>query len=153
MYKRQALGVSGFSMTPVFSKDTNTYDVIVNSSVTSVDVQASAISGTASISGNGTVSLNGGTTEVKVRVQAQNGDVREYTIRIVQSPNGPMLDSSLSGTSQGSGPGGSPASVTPAGEGGVSPGTDSQGPGVSDNSGLTAGNTDGPGGSSVTVIN
>lgn len=151
--KLSALGVSGFSMTPVFSKDTNTYDVIVNSSVTSVDVQASAISGTASISGNGTVSLNGGTTEVKVRVRAQNGDVREYTIRIVQSPNGPMLDSSLSGTSQGSGPGGSPASVTQAGEGGVSPGTDSQGPGVSDNSGLTAGNTDGPGGSSVTVIN
>ena len=154
--KLSALGVSGFSMTPVFSKDTNIYDVIVNSSVTSVDVQASAISGTASISGNGTVTLNGGTTEAKVRVQAQNGDVREYTIRIVQSPNGPMLDSGLNGAGQGSatGPGGSPASVTPAREGsGASSGTDLQGPGVSNNSGLTAGNTDGPGGSSVTVIN
>ncbi len=144
--KLSALGVSGFSMTPVFSKDTSTYDVIVNSSVTSVGVQASAIAGTASVSGTGTVALNGGTTEVKVKVQAQNGDVREYTIRVVQSPNGPMLGSTLTGTSQGGGPGGSPVS-------GGSAGTDVQGPGVSDNSGLTAGNTDGPGGSSVTVIN
>ena len=149
--KLSSLGVSGFSMTPVFSKDTNTYDVIVNSSVTSAEILASAISDTASVSGTGAIALNGSSTEAKIKVQAQNGDVREYTIRIVQSANGPMPDTSLnnSGQSGTSGPDASSANPSSSGESGSSGG----GPGVSDSSGLTSGNTDGPGGSSVTVIN
>lgn len=157
--KLSSLGVSGFAMTPVFSKDITTYDVIVNSSVSTVNIQASALSGNAAVSGTGNVALNGGTTEARIRVQAQNGSVQEYIIRIVQSGNGPMPDAGLSsGGSQGtvnSGPGGSQSSALPAGESkgpGVSSGN-TQGPGGTGSAGLVAGNTDGPGGSSVTVIN
>ncbi len=157
--KLASLGVGGFSMTPVFSKDITTYDVIVNSSVSTVNIQASAISGSASISGTGNIALNGGTTEARVRVQAQNGNVQEYIIRIVRSGNGPMPDAGLNGGgSQGTaspGPGAQQSSALPAGESG-GPGVSSgnaQGPGGAGSAGLVSGNTDGPGGSSVTVIN
>ena len=157
--KLASLGVGGFSITPVFSKDITTYDVIVNSSVSTVNIQASAISGSASISGTGNIALNGGTTEARVRVQAQNGNVQEYIIRIVRSGNGPMPDAGLNGGgSQGTaspGPGEQQSSALPAGESG-GPGVSSgnaQGPGGAGSAGLVSGNTDGPGGSSVTVIN
>ncbi len=157
--KLSSLGVSGFSMTPVFSKDITSYDVIVNSSVNTVNIQASALSGNASVSGTGNIALNGGTTEARIRVQAQNGSVQEYIIRIVRSGSGPMPDAGLNGGgSQGTagpGPGTSGSSVLPAGESG-GPGVSGgnlQGPGGSGSGELMAGNTDGPGGSSVTVIN
>lgn len=139
-------------MTPVFGKDTHTYDVIVNSSVTNVEISASSISNTATVSGTGNIALNGGTTEAKIKVQAQNGDIRKYTIRIVQSANGPMPNAGSGSNSQtGTGSQGpSSGSTNPSDSAGSSNG----GPGVPDSSGgLTEGNTDGPGGSSVTVIN
>lgn len=153
--KLSSLGVSGFSMTPVFSKDITTYDVIVNSSVSTVNIQASAISGSASVSGTGNIPLSGGTTEARIKVQAQNGNVQEYIIRIVRSGSGPMPDAGLNGggsqQTSDSGPGTSQSSALPGGPG-VSNGN-LQGPGGSGSAELTAGNTDGPGGSSVTVIN
>lgn len=150
--KLSSLGVSGFSMTPVFGKDTHTYDVIVNSSVTNVEISASAISNTATVSGTGNIALNGGTTEAKIKVQAQNGDIREYTIRIVQSANGPMPNAGSGSNSQtGTGSQGPSSGSTNLSD---SAGSSNGGPGVPDSSGgLTEGNTDGPGGSSVTVIN
>lgn len=157
--KLSSLEVSGFAMTPAFSKDTVSYDVIVNSSVTSVTVAASAIESHAQVSGTGTVSLNGSGAEVKVSVTAQNGTVREYLIRIAQSAGGPMASGTSEGSSQGPG-GGSDTSAGPgvtAGPGAAG-GPGSSGPGVTilgpgGTAAASESSMNGPGGDSVTVVN
>lgn len=80
-------------MTPTFSLPTsggalgnNTYTIVVKKSVSSVKINAAAISSRSTVSGTGTVKLNaaGKTTTVKVTCQAQNGAVQEYTINITR---------------------------------------------------------------------
>ena len=144
--KLSGLGVDGFALTPTFSADTATYDLIVNSSVTEVTVRASAYSDRAVISGTGIVSLQSGNNEIRIAVKAQNGDVREYVIRVVKQQNGPSYNSSIgSGITGGSsgpmGPGGSSY------QSGVSSGPMSSGSGP-----LGTGSTSGPGGSSSDVV-
>ena len=48
---RRELGVDGFSLTPTFSKDTESYNLIVDTSVTTINVQASAADTSASVNG------------------------------------------------------------------------------------------------------
>lgn len=154
------LNVSGFSMTPTYNKDTLEYNLIVDPSVSSLAVNASAIDSTASVSGSGTVQLQGGANDVRISVTAQNGSVREYIIHVVRQENGPTYTEGIGGsTDNGNNPAGnSPAGIGPggsgdngaAGQGGSnSQSGSSGGPGVanpsSDGSSVT------PGGSSVTI--
>ena len=97
--KLSRLTVEGFAISPAFDRDTEKYTVSVNSSVTSVNIDASAIDETAKISGSGTVSLGSGTTEATVTVTAQNGSVRSYVLSITRSDDGPTFSSSASRTS------------------------------------------------------
>ena len=163
--KLSMLAVDGFALTPTFNRDTNVYDLIVNSAVTDVRVDASAYSTSAVISGTGSVSLQSGINEIHVSVKAQNGDVRDYVIRVVRQQNGPSYNSSLGsgvsgpgisagpgavGPGAASGPGassGSGSSVSTGGPGAASSSGTTAGPG-----GLTAGNTDGPGGASSGAV-
>ena len=87
--KLGGLAVDGFALTPTFNMNTTSYDLIVDESVTSVTVQASALDSTASVSGTGTISLQSGTNEIRVNVTAQNGAVREYIIHVVRQAAGP----------------------------------------------------------------
>lgn len=152
--KLSSLSVSGFTLTPVFDKDTVSYDLIVNASVTSVDIQTSALESHAQISGSGTVNLTGSNTDAKVTVTAQNGTVREYVIHIVQTADGPVAQTSgnsgqTSGTDSSSG-GPSVITVGPGESSGTDTSSGTSGPGVST---VSPGDTSGPGGSDVTVIN
>lgn len=179
--KLSGLGVDGFALTPTFSRDVTSYDLIVNPSVTEVTVNAVPLSSTASISGTGTIQLQSGNNEITISVKAQNGTVREYQIHVVRQDNGPTHNSALGsgisgGSSSGSsssgsnyGPGYSSASSNNQTSSGGSDST--TGPGVSGNSssGSAAsdpsstgpgtstgtsqgGNTSGPGGSNVTIV-
>ena len=161
--KLSALSVEGFALTPTFNRDTSVYDLIVNSAVTDVRINAAAYSTSAMISGTGNVSLQSGINEIHVSVKAQNGDVRDYVIRVVRQQNGPSYNSSLGSGVSGpgvSGPGaagpgaagpgassGSGNSVSTGGPGAATSPETSVGPG-----GLTAGSTAGPGGTSSGVV-
>ncbi len=167
------LGVEGFTLTPTFSQDVTSYNLIVSPSVSSVTVNAIPLASTASISGTGTIQLQNGNNEIMVSVTAQNGTVRNYVIHVVRQDNGPAYNSAIGSgigeSSPGTGPGAGsteqsgygPAynSVSPGpGSGdnsGTGPGVSSQspsgsGPGVS--SGTGSSNAMGPGGSNVTIV-
>lgn len=132
--KLSGLGADGFVLTPSFSRDTETYDLIVDTSVSSVTVQATAADSKATVSGTGSIALNGDSTDIQVTVQAENGAVRTYTIHVARQSGGAVASGSL-------GQGTSSEASSPSGGG---PGV--TGPGASVNSGNT------PGGSNVTVV-
>lgn len=140
--KLSGLGVDGFSLTPTFNKDTEIYDLIVDTSVSSINVQASTADSTASINGTGMVNLGAGTTDVTVTVTAQNGSTRTYTIHVAKQSGGPT---SSGGTySPGTNPGNSPGGSDQSGQG---PGGSGGPGGGQNNSGGS-----GPGGSNVTIV-
>ena len=130
--KLSGLSVNGFVLTPSFNRDTETYNLIVDTSVSSVTVQATAADSTASVSGTGSIALNGDSTDIKVTVKAENGAVRTYTISVARQSGGAVGSSSNTGS-------GNTGSWENSGPGAV-------GPGGSQNSANT------PGGSNVTVV-
>lgn len=113
--KLSGLGVDGFALTPSFNRDTESYDLIVDPSVSSVTISAAAIDSKASVSGAGTVNLQSGNNDITIAVKAENGYVRNYVIHVVRQDNGPTYSESVGGTitpggtsgpGGGSGPGG-----------------------------------------------
>lgn len=106
--KLSGLGVEGFALTPTFNRDTESYDLIVDSSVSSVTVAAAAIDSSAVLAGTGSVNLQSGNNEITVAVKASNGTIRNYMIHVVRQTNGPTYSSSVGGGITGgstSGPG------------------------------------------------
>lgn len=79
----KSLSVKGYSLTPTFdvSKD-QTYNLIVEANVESININAAAVNNKAVITGAGTVVLNKGSNEVIVDVIAENGDLRRYIINV-----------------------------------------------------------------------
>ena len=135
--KLSGITIDGYSLTPTFNKDTEKYDLVVDSSVSSVNIRATAIDSKSTVSGAGSISLGSGTTIVKIQVKAENGDVRTYQVSIAKrNGNGsttvvsPSTGSSTGSSTSGSTPTGS--TVGPGGSTGTS------------NSGSSSGTT-GPG--------
>ena len=135
--KLSGITIDGYSLTPTFSKDTEKYDLVVDSSVSSVNIRATAIDSKATVSGAGTISLGSGTTIVKIVVKAENGDTRTYQVSIAKgNGNGSTtVVSPSTGSSAGSqsgstvGPGGSTGTSSSGSTSGSSSGT--SGPGSS----------------------
>ena len=135
--KLSGITIDGYSLTPTFSKDTEKYDLVVDSSVSSVNIRATAIDSKATVSGAGTISLGSGTTIVKIVVKAENGDTRTYQVSIAKgNGNGSTtVVSPSTGSSAGSqsgstvGPGGSTGTSSSGSNSGSSSGT--SGPGSS----------------------
>ena len=135
--KLSGITIDGYSLTPTFSKDTEKYDLVVDSSVSSVNIRATAIDSKATVSGAGTISLGSGTTIVKIVVKAENGDTRTYQVSIAKgNGNGSTtIVSPSTGSSAGSqsgstvGPGGSTGTSSSGSTSGSSSGT--SGPGSS----------------------
>ena len=86
--KLAALSVDGFTLTPGFNMDTESYTLIVDPSVSYVNVSAAAIHSGAAISGGGTVALTEASTIIPLTVTAENGDQRTYTITINKAAGG-----------------------------------------------------------------
>ena len=135
--KLSGITIDGYSLTPTFNKDTEKYDLVVDSSVSSVNIRATAIDSKSTVSGAGSISLGSGTTIVKIQVKAENGDVRTYQVSIAKgNGNGSTtVVSPSTGSSTGSSTSGSTTSGSAVGPGG-STGTS--------NSGSSSGTT-GPG--------
>ena len=86
--KLASLSVEGYNISPSFNADTSTYDLIVDSSVSSVKVNAGSMDSKASVSGTGTINLSQANTQVSIEVRAENGTTRKYIINIVKKNGG-----------------------------------------------------------------
>lgn len=142
--KLSGLSIDGYSLTPTFSRDITSYNVIVGSGVSSLNVRATALDSTASVTGTGTVTLPEGNTDITIQVKAQNGTVSYYVIHVVRQ------NSSQSGGTTGPAAGGTSASGSgQTSDLGVSIHIITDGPEHSSNG---SGGSGGPGGSNVTII-
>ena len=79
-----SLSVGGYSLTPAFSNDQDTYDLVVPSNVNTITITAKTKNSKATVSGTGTVTLSGTLTTCTIKVTAQNGAVREFTVHIAR---------------------------------------------------------------------
>ncbi len=82
------LAINGQNLTPTFSKFTTEYSLVVDNSVTSVEVNAAAIISTTKVTGTGAYQLNEGTNTITVTATAENGSARVYTIEVVRRAAG-----------------------------------------------------------------
>jgi len=141
--KLRELGVEGFTLTPTYHRDILSYDLIVDHSVSSVNVSANAADSAAVVNGKGNILLQSGNNDITVSVTAQNGCVRDYIIHVVRQNGGPTYNSGLgggTGSDTGSDTGGS-----------TNPGSISGGPGAAG----PAGGSDHavtPGGDNIIII-
>lgn len=84
--KLTALSVSSGKLSPAFKSGTKKYSVTVDSNVSSINVKATAASGSSFVSGYGSrsVKLNYGANAVKVKVKNSAGKVVTYTINVTR---------------------------------------------------------------------
>ena len=80
----RGLSVDGYSLTPTFAPDTTDYSLIVDNSVTSINVSANAADSNASISGNGKHQLAVGNNTINIVVSAEDATTRTYSINVVR---------------------------------------------------------------------
>lgn len=78
----ESLSVEGFELDKKFDKDTLEYNVEVPNDTEKVNIKASAVDKNATIKGTGEISVSEGTNKVEIKVTAENGNVKTYTINI-----------------------------------------------------------------------
>ncbi|MDE6284923.1 MAG: cadherin-like beta sandwich domain-containing protein, partial [Bacilli bacterium] len=86
----KGLGVSGYTMSPAFNKNTTSYSVTVPHDATEVSIDAEKNDSAAKVEISGNTNLKDGENIVTVKVTAENGEVKTYTIKVnresVQAP-------------------------------------------------------------------
>lgn len=80
----KTLAVTGQTLTPAFSGATTKYSLVVDNSVESIKVSATAVASTSTVTGTGTVSLKVGSNTVSIKCKAQNGSSKTYTLTVVR---------------------------------------------------------------------
>ncbi|MBQ7141184.1 MAG: SH3 domain-containing protein [Bacilli bacterium] len=68
-----------------FDGDNTSYTHYVASTVSKINVSATSVKNKGSISGTGDIILSNGENKINVKVTAQNGDVRTYTVNVIKS--------------------------------------------------------------------
>ncbi len=84
--KLSALSVSNGNIDPGFNPDVTAYNV-QNTSSNQITINATAKSNKASISGNGTKSLSCGQNNFPIKVTAENGNTKTYTVGVYRNCN------------------------------------------------------------------
>ncbi len=99
-YYLSALSVKGYSLTPTFDMYTNSYELVVDSSVDSVVINATPVTD-AKVTGTGTKTLKDGVNTIKVTVTAASGKTADYILTVTRkdggntpNQNAPSIDSS-----------------------------------------------------------
>lgn len=81
----KSLDITGYTITPTFAVNNVTdYSLIVDASVSSINVSASPVVSTSSVAGTGNINLIEGTNYIKINVTAQTGAVKTYTLTVVR---------------------------------------------------------------------
>jgi len=78
----KSLSASGYTLSPSFSSKTTSYTIKVPSSATTVKLEGSATDSKATVSGLGNITLTGDTTTAKIKVTAEDGTTKTYTVKI-----------------------------------------------------------------------
>lgn len=98
-----SLSLDGYSLNEIFNPSTTLYTANVSGEVTSVNVSATVEdTGKATIiSGTGSHNLNIGNNTIQVRVQAENGAIKDYTITVNRAKKtiSTLTDLKVDGTS------------------------------------------------------
>lgn len=84
-----SLSVNGFNLTPYFSGANTSYSLVVGENVGSIQVSATAVTGTSTVSGTGNYSLNYGNNTINVTCISQSGVSRTYTITVARQQPAP----------------------------------------------------------------
>ena len=79
-----SLSIDNYNLTPSFDKNTGEYNLIVDTSVSSINVNAAALYSKATVSGTGKITLSSGTNTIVVTVKAENGTTKDYTIHVAR---------------------------------------------------------------------
>lgn len=79
----KSLEVEGYAISPEFSKDVYEYSLEVPNGTTSVVINAGREDSTAKISGSGELEVIEGINKLEVKVTAENGNVKVYTINVL----------------------------------------------------------------------
>ena len=90
----KSLSVDSYSLTPTFSYNTLSYDIIVPASTGQVKISASAISSKAAVSGTGTKTVAPGDNTFKVVVTSEYGTKKTYVINIYRMETNETITSS-----------------------------------------------------------
>lgn len=80
----RSLTVGKYKLAPVFDAATTSYTVTVPNSVTSVKVAAVKADSKAKITGTGTQKPVVGTNTYTIKVTAENGNVKKYTVKVIR---------------------------------------------------------------------
>lgn len=84
-----SLTVNGYNLTPAFSGANTSYSLVVGSDVSSIEVAATSVAGTSTVSGTGKYSLQYGNNNISVVCISQSGASRTYNITVArQQPAG-----------------------------------------------------------------
>jgi len=78
------LSVDGYTMSPAFNKNTLTYSVSVPNSATEVMINALANNAKAKVEVTGNTNLKVGENTVSVKVTAEDGSVKTYTVKVTR---------------------------------------------------------------------
>ncbi|MBR6222791.1 MAG: cadherin-like beta sandwich domain-containing protein [Lachnospiraceae bacterium] len=82
----KSLEVKGYTLSPAFGVNVlSEYSVTVPADLKELNILATTVNSSASIKGKGKVALADGKNELKIKVTAQNGNVREYKLTVLRS--------------------------------------------------------------------
>ena len=85
-----SLSVEGATLSPEFNQNTTEYTVELEPDVTSINVSAKAADSKASISGTGEIKVTDGDNNIEIKVTAENGETRTYTIKATVKEYNPI---------------------------------------------------------------
>lgn len=87
----KSLSVSGYKISPTFSKDVTSYTLTVDSKVESIKISATKSDSYASVSGTGTKKVSEGENTFKIVVTAENGSKKTYTLKVTVKELNPIV--------------------------------------------------------------
>jgi len=81
----KSLSIDGYSLNETFSPSKTLYTATVPGTVSSINISAVANDPNASVTGTGSKTLNYGTNTIQIRVKAENGADKDYTITVTRA--------------------------------------------------------------------
>ena len=86
----KSLSIEGQNLSPEFNKDTLEYVVSVPSDVTKITINGSVEDNTASATGLGEFEVSEGENKFEIKVTAQNGSTKTYTVKVNVEDKNPI---------------------------------------------------------------
>ena len=88
--KLKSLSIEGYKLDPSFKSNTTTYSVELENNIDKIKIKATKEDSKASISGDGEVKVSEGNNKIEIKVTAENGDVKTYTINAYVKEKDPI---------------------------------------------------------------